>query len=322
MPYPRPMIRLGLCCIFQDQPIAFRRTTAAAIAGTTKRERLARLAELCRHNAHSLAEALAYCAGNGIGDFRINSQLLPLYTHPAFGYRLPDLPGGAEIEALLAGCGTFARKHRLRTTLHPDQFVLLSSPSAEITRRSLEELAYQAELAELVGADVVNIHGGGAYGEPAAALERLRRRIVRLSDAIRRRLALENDDRVYRPADLLPVCRDTGVPLVYDVHHHRVLPDGLSIEAATRAALSTWHREPLFHVSSPINGWKGKNANRHHDFLDPADLPACWLSLRRTVTVEVEAKAKEVAVLRLRRALERRGIGIRPSPPAAAAAPR
>jgi UV DNA damage endonuclease len=316
------MIRLGLCCIFRDEPIAFRRTTAAALGGLTKRQRLARLAELCRHNAHALAEAFAFCVQSGIGDFRINSQLLPLYTHPEFGYRLAGLPGGPEIEALLAGCGSFARKHRLRTTLHPDQFVLLNSPSADVTRRSIEELAYQAELAELVGADVLNIHGGGAYGEPAPALDRLRRRIGRLPGAVRQRLALENDDRVFRPSDLLPVCRDTGVPLVYDVHHHRVLPDGLSVEEATRAAMGTWRREPLFHVSSPLNGWEAKDERRHHDFIDPADVPRCWLSLRRSVTVEVEAKAKEVAVLRLRRALVRRGVGIRPEVPATAAAPR
>jgi UV DNA damage endonuclease len=305
------MIRLGLCCIFSEEPIAFRRTTAAALACLSKRERLARLANLCRQNADSLADALTFCARSGIGSFRINSQLLPLRTHPAFGYRLADLPGGADIEARLAGCGTFARKHHLRTTFHPDQFVLLSSPSRDITTRSVEELAYQAELSDLVGADVLNIHGGGAYGKPDAALVRLRRRIERLSDGIRRRLTLENDDRVYRPADLLPVCRDTGVPLVYDVHHHRVLPDGLSVEQATRAALATWRREPLFHVSSPIDGWRGKDPNRHNDFVSPVDVPACWLALRRSITVEVEAKAKEVAVLRLERALARRGARIR-----------
>jgi UV DNA damage endonuclease len=273
------MIRLGLCCIFREEPIAFRRTTAAALAGLSKRERLARLANLCRQNADSLADALAFCARSGIGSFRINSQLLPLRTHPAFGYRLADLPGGADIETRLAGCGSFARKHRLRTTLHPDQFVLLSSPSRDITARSVEELAYQAELSDLVGADVLNIHGGGAYGEPDAALARLRRRIERLTEGIRRRLTLENDDRVYRPVDLLPVCRDTGVPLVYDVHHHRVLPDGLSVEQATRAALATWRREPLFHVSSPINGWRGSEPNRHGDFVSPS--PSRWRRRRR-----------------------------------------
>ena len=53
---------------------------------------------------------------------------------------------------------------------------------------------------------------------------------------MRSRLTLENDDKVYTPADLLPVCTEMKVPLVYDVHHHRCLPDGLSVEAATEKA--------------------------------------------------------------------------------------
>ena len=112
------------------------------------------------------------------------------------------------------------------------------------------------------------------------------------------RLTLENDDRSYSPLDLLPVCTDMEIPLVYDVHHHRCLPDGLSIEAATEKACRTWNREPLFHISSPINGWNGKSdVRKHHDYVDIRDFPQNWLSL--DLTVEVEAKAKELAVLKL-----------------------
>ena len=59
----------------------------------------------------------------------------------------------------------------------------------------------------------------------------------------------------------------------------------------------------MFHVSSPKEGWNGPGPQRHHDFIDAADLPACWLG--RALTIEVEAKAKERAVLRLRRELNR-----------------
>lgn len=90
---------------------------------------------------------------------------------------------------------------------------------------------------------------------------------------------------------------------MYDAHHHRCLPDGLSIERATHEALSTWNREPLFHISSPIAGWRGRNPERHHDYIRPSDFPDCWRDL--ALTVEVEAKAKELAVLRLQRALRK-----------------
>jgi UV DNA damage endonuclease len=125
----------------------------------------------------------------------------------------------------------------------------------------------------------------------------------RLPARVRSRLTLENDDKVYTPSDLLPVCADTDVPLVYDVHHHRCLPDGLSIEAATEKAVTTWNREPLFHISSPLEGWAGPKPERHHDYIHPADFPPEWK--QRRLTVEVEAKAKELAVLRLLGWLER-----------------
>ncbi len=89
-----------------------------------------------------------------------------------------------------------------------------------------------------------------------------------------------------------------------DAHHHRCLPDGMSVEDATEAAGATWNREPLFHLSSPVAGWTGPDPRRHHDYIAIGDFPAAWHG--RPITVELEAKAKELAVERLRRALARR----------------
>jgi len=299
------MIRLGLCCKFRDEPIRFRITTAAALGRLKPTERRKRLAGLCMANARSLLAALEYCTANGIGDFRVNSQILPLKTHPDHGYELRALPGGPDIVRAFRECGRYAREHGLRTTFHPDQFILLSSTDRGVTARSVADLKYHAQVAEWIGADVINIHGGGAYGDKRSALARVARRIGRLPKRVRDRLTLENDDRVYTPSDLLPVCRATGVPLVYDVHHHRCLPDGLSVEEATPAALETWNREPLFHLSSPIRGWTGPNPRRHHDYVSARDFPDCWRGL--DITIEVEAKAKERAVGRLARYLRRTG---------------
>lgn len=289
--------RFGLCCLFAQEPITFKKTTAAFLQKKTRQEQKKHLAGLCRHNARSLLAALTFCRDRGIGSFRVNSQILPLKTHPAIGYDLRELPGGDSIIDLFRQCGAFARSHGLRTTLHPDQFNVLSSPDPAIVRRTVTELAYQADVAAWMGADVINLHAGGAYGDKASALRRLARVIRGLPKKIRSRLTLENDDRVYAPEDLLPVCRATGVPLVYDVHHHRCLPDRLSENKATRQALATWNREPLFHLSSPLNGWQAGTPRSHADYIDPADMPACWRGL--AITIDVEAKAKELAVLQL-----------------------
>ena len=257
-----------------------------------------KLSRLCLANAESLLLALQYCADNDIGSFRIGSSILPIKTHPQVGYSVDDLPESDVIVGAFRRCGALACQHGIRTVFHPDQFVVLSSPREEVVEKSIDELEYQAEVAEWVGADVINIHGGGAYNDKTSALTRFARNLDRLSDAVRSRLTIENDDKVYTPSDLLPLCRATGLPLVYDVHHHRCLSDGLTIEQITDAATCTWDREPLFHISSPKDGWSGPKPQRHHDYIDPGDFPDCWRRL--AVTVEVEAKAKELAVLRLR----------------------
>ena len=298
------MIRFGLCCIFRKEPIKFRRTTAKYLQAFQRNQQLEYLAEICLHNAQALHKALRYCRDHDIKDFRINSQILPLKTHPDVGYSMEDLPVHDQIIQTFKDCGRFCRKHDIRTTFHPDQFIVLSSPSNEVVQRSLADLIYQAEVATWVNADVINIHGGGAYGNKIVSLSRLRKGIEQLPETVRSRLTLENDDRVYTPKDLMPVCWDMDIPLVYDVHHHRCLPDGSSVEATTELAIATWSREPLFHLSSPREGWDSGKPGSHHDYVDAEDFPACWTNLH--ITIEVEAKAKELAVLKLKQDLIKR----------------
>jgi UV DNA damage endonuclease len=296
------MVRFGLCCIFKEEPIRFRQTTAKYLSGFPREEQLRRLSEICLANAVSLMRALEFCHANGIGDFRINSQILPLKTHPQAGYDIMELPDADKIVDSFKACGQFCRVHSIRTTFHPDQFIVLSSPHPHVVKHAIAELEYQAEVATWVNADVINIHAGGVYGDKKTALKRLRNQIEGLSDSVRKWVTLENDDRSYTPVDLLPVCTDMEVPLVYDVHHHRCCPDGLSIERVTGEAIKTWEArknstEPLFHISSPIHGWQERDMRKHHDYIDINDFPMEWLAC--DLTVEVEAKAKEKAVLAL-----------------------
>lgn len=293
-------MRFGLCCLFRNEAITFRTTTARTLSTLDRAGQLRKLSILCLHNALNLQQAVETASHLNIGAFRVMSPLFPRMTHPDVGYRLSDLPESAAIAGLLAATRTWAEDHDLRLSFHPDQFVVLSSPHAAVVKNSLRELEYQGELATVIGADVINLHAGGVYGDKKAALQRFGATLGDLSPAVRNRLTIENDDRSYTVRDLLPLCNRYALPLVYDLHHHRCNPDGLTIEEATELAAATWEssgREPYCHLSSPRTGWQEGNPRPHADYIDLADLPDCWRG--RRMTVDIEAKAKELAVVKL-----------------------
>ena len=306
-------IRWGLCCQFLDAPIRFRTATHRYVSGLDPDARRDYLAAIARDNAAALAAAVERCAELGIGAFRINSQILPLATHPVTGYTLAELdPGDVDaIERAFVAVRPLAVARQVRLSFHPDQFVVLNSERDGVREASVAELEFQCRVAELVGADTVTLHVGGAAGGKPAALDRLRRTLDGLSPRARARLAFENDDRLFTVEDLLPLCREAGLGLVYDSHHHRCNPDALDVEEASLRAAETWAvrdpaagfaaREPYFHVSSPRDGWDARNPRPHADHVDPADVPPLWRAM--AVTVDVEAKEKERAVLAIRAAL-------------------
>jgi UV DNA damage endonuclease len=283
-----------------DAPVKFRSATHAYVRKLEPSAASAYVSGIALDNAQSLCDVLEYCARLGIRAFRISSQLFPLATHPESGYTLETLAQGGEVRRRLRVAREIAATNGIRLSLHPDQFVVLNSVRPEVVTSAVGELEWQAQIATAVGADVICLHGGSTAGGWDAAVDRLIAGVERLSPAVRALLALENDDRCFPLIELLPVSLATGVPLVLDAHHHRVIDGGLTVEEATDWALATWDdREPYFHISSPKAGWTGGDPRPHADFIDAGDVPRYWLDMGTPLTVDVEAKAKERAVLRL-----------------------
>ena len=161
---------------------------------------LAKLSGLCMANADALLLALQFLRRQRN---RLLSGEQPDSSDqdaPEFGYAVDDLPESDEIVRRFKECGKFVKKHKLRTCFHPDQFVVLNSPRPDVVEKSVQELEYQAEVAEWIGADVINIHGGGAYGDKQKALADFARNLDRLSSRVRSRLTVENDDKTYTPS--------------------------------------------------------------------------------------------------------------------------
>ena len=110
-------MRFGLCCLFKQENISFRTTTAKALLAMNRSEQLLKLSGICHDNARNLLRAVHACHDLGIGAFRIMSPLFPRMTHPEVGYGLADLPSEAVLGPIrcghgIPGPGEAADRHR------------------------------------------------------------------------------------------------------------------------------------------------------------------------------------------------------------------
>ena len=153
---------------------------------------------------------------------------------------------------------------------------------------------------------VMILHLGGVFGDKVATLQRFRENYKKLSDAVKKRLVLENDDVSWTVHDLLPVCEELNIPMVLDFHHHNIMFDSDKIREGTKdiidlfpRILATWKRKnitPKMHYSEPTPAAiTGRQRRKHSPRV--ATLPPCPPDM----DLMIEAKDKEQAVFELMR---------------------
>jgi UV DNA damage endonuclease len=75
---------------------------------------------------------------------------------------------------------------------------------------------------------------GRAFGDKTATLEHFRKNYAALSQPIKDRLMLENDDVCNSVHDLLPLCEELNIPFVLGYHHHNIIFDAGKIREGTK----------------------------------------------------------------------------------------
>lgn len=156
---------------------------------------------------------------------------------------------------------------------------------------------------------VMILHMGGTFNEAGgkpATLDRFRENYATLSDSVKRRLVLENDDVAWSVHDLLPICEELNIPLVLDYHHHNIVFDpnqcregtyDISQPDISLRIANTWTRKGIkqkMHYSEPCAGTVTPRDRRKHS-PRVATLPPCPPDM----DLMIEAKDKEQAVFDL-----------------------
>ena len=257
---------------------------------------------LALQNVKDLYKILEWNHKNGFNFYRMSSDIFPWASE----YKFEDMPDHDEIVKWLAKCGQFAKDTNQRLTAHPGPFNKLTSDNDRVTNIALRDLEVHAWVHDRLNLPQnpyakINIHVGATYGNKQKACDNFCRNFEKLSDSVKNRLTVENDDKasLYSTLDLYNLIhKRINIPIVFDFHHHKFCGSGQSEQEALALAVSTWGDvKPATHYSE----------SRSAEFNDPKIKPQAHsdfiTALPNTygfdIDVMVEAKMKEKAVSRL-----------------------
>ena len=291
-------LQLSLCCIssiLQAEGYKFRTMTYKSFSSKSRDESLEKLSDIIRNNFFVTEKIIRHCAANNISGYRISSDLCPVIKHPDVMLSLEELPNYNLIEKEINNVSLAIKETSIRVSAHPSEYITLTSEDDIKIKHSLVDLEFHGEIFDRLGLsrthyNPLNIHVR-KEGDPDQLCNIFMKNFERLSDGIKSRLVLENNDtgNTWDVATLKKYFyKDNNIPITFDNLHHKMLNKGVSEFDAFLDAYETWGDIiPVFHYS------EGKDNGRAHK--DMADyLPE---NFGKNVLFDVELKSKDIAIL-------------------------
>lgn len=293
--------RFGYCCINttlqKNEGVYTNRTMRKK---TFEEKGLSFASILAFQNTEDLVKILKWNASNGIQVFRISSDMFPWASE----YTWENLPDFNKILDNLQKAGSVAKESGQRLSFHPGQFNCLCSPKENVVSNSIRDLQIHGDIMDMLDQPrdyraKINIHLGGAYGDHAAAVDRWCKNFDRLSENVKCRLTIENDDKpnMFSTKMLYEMAhKRVGAPIVFDSHHFECGPQDTSYSEAFEIAYSTWPAgvRPMCHHSNSRKIYEDPDcaASSHSDYYYKK-----FESCGKEVDVALECKAKELGLL-------------------------
>jgi UV DNA damage endonuclease len=253
------------------------------------------VSDLVLQNVADLERIIDWNEANDIKLYRMSSDMFPWATE----YSFDQLKDWKEISIILKRCGNKAKQYNQRLSFHPGPFNVLTSPKENVVLNTIADLEVHGRIMDAIGLsqtpyNKINIHCNGVYGDKKSAMDRFIANFGRLSKSVQNRLTVENDDKasMYSVKDLMYIHQKTGIPIVFDYHHHKFCTGDLTEEQALRLAVSTWPTDivPAVHYSESADGRKPQ---AHSDYIFQR-IDTYGIE----VAIMVEAKKKDLTILK------------------------
>jgi len=187
---------------------------------TAKNVNQEKLLDLISHNLNSLESIIDYNIKNNIKLFRISSDLIPFGSSP-----INSLTWEEEFCSKLSKIGEKIKISGMRISMHPGQYTVLNSPNIDVVNRAVDDLNYHTKILDSLGVGgdhKIVLHIGGVYNDKEQAIDRFINNYDKLSDSIKQRLVIENDDKSYNINDVLEIGTKLKIPVIFDNLHNEI----------------------------------------------------------------------------------------------------
>ena len=232
------------------------------------------VSKLALQNVKDLVKIIQWNHQNGIKFFRMSSNIFPWASE----YEIEHLPDWKLIEKNLQLAGSLADQFGQRLTFHPGPFNVLASTNPLVVKKTIRDLNQHSQIMDIMGLSItpwakINIHINTTQGGKEECANRFCQNFELLDKNTKARIVVENDDKPsqYSVKDLFDlVHKRIGIPITFDVHHHKFCNSGLDHEMAAGLAVSTWPKgiPPVFHFASSIKHEQpDKIARAHADWI-------------------------------------------------------
>ena len=294
-------MKKSLCCIslkLQESGIHANTMTKTRFLALERKSAERIVADRTLNNVVVTRKTLEFCASKK-WNYRISSGMMPLQTLPDANLCMESNYNFDIIKQEFKLCADIIKKHNIRCSTHPDQFVVPASANPSVVKKSVEELIVHGDMMDLMELPQsydapINIHMNSYKGDIKEIAKRFIDVYNSLPHNVKSRLVLELEDKTnsWGLINLYNlIYQKTRIPITYDSHHFRLNnPENISPEKSILMCIETWGKyKPVFHYS---NGKSSPTDRSHSDYVYELHKEL----FENDVDVDFEFKAKDYAI--------------------------